>query len=61
MYCSHSQINKYETCPRQYKFYYVNRFRPVEKSANLSFGSAIHVFGKLKMQRMATKITEVCL
>jgi len=42
MYCSHSQINKYETCPRQYKFYYVNRFRAVEKSANLSFGSAIH-------------------
>ncbi|SDL87181.1 RecB family exonuclease [Halarsenatibacter silvermanii] len=42
MRCSHSQINRYETCGQQYEYYYINRLRPFTRSANLSFGSAIH-------------------
>lgn len=43
MRLSYSGINRYTTCPRQYKYYYVDGYRPVKESAaNLKFGSCIH-------------------
>ena len=41
-YLSHSRVNKYETCPEQYRLYYVENLRPRLASANLVFGSIIH-------------------
>ncbi len=39
---SHSRINRYLTCPEQYRLYYVEGLRPRIASANLIFGKAIH-------------------
>jgi CRISPR/Cas system-associated exonuclease Cas4 (RecB family) len=40
---SHSRINRYLTCPEQYRLYYVERLRPRIDSAGLVFGALIHV------------------
>src|SRR5947209_18016018 len=40
---SHSRINRYLTCPEQYRLYYVERLRPRIESAGLVFGALIHV------------------
>jgi RecB family exonuclease len=40
---SHSRINRYLTCPEQYRLYYVERLRPRIDSASLVFGTVIHV------------------
>lgn len=39
---SHSQITKYETCPRQFYHYYVEGLRPAQVSASLVFGTSVH-------------------
>src|SRR6266705_1385008 len=40
---SHSRINRYLTCPEQYRLYYIDRLRPRVDSASLVFGTVIHV------------------
>src|SRR5205814_3992058 len=40
---SHSRVNRYLTCPEQYRLYYVERLRPRIESAGLVFGALIHV------------------
>jgi len=39
---SHSKLNTYLTCPRQFKFKYVDRYESVARPANLLLGSAAH-------------------
>lgn len=38
---SHSAITKYQTCPTQYKYHYVDKLRSTTMSAALLFGTAI--------------------
>src|SRR5437899_12623355 len=38
----HSRINRYLTCPEQYRLYYVEKLRPRIESAGLVFGVVIH-------------------
>jgi RecB family exonuclease len=40
---SHSRINRYLTCPEQYRLYYIERLRPRIDSASLVFGTVVHV------------------
>src|SRR5262249_6287906 len=41
---SHSRLSVYETCPRQYRFRYVERIKlPRIRTAELSRGSQVHV------------------
>ncbi len=40
---SFSRINRYLTCPEQYRLYYLENLRPKVESANLAFGAMIHV------------------
>lgn len=40
---SHSRIQKYLTCPEQYRLYYLERLRPKTESANLVFGALLHL------------------
>src|SRR5438876_5716512 len=40
---SHSRINRYLTCPEQYRLYYVEKLRPRVDSAGLVCGAIIHV------------------
>jgi CRISPR/Cas system-associated exonuclease Cas4 (RecB family) len=40
---SYSRINRYLTCPEQYRLYYVERLRPRIESAGLVFGALVHV------------------
>ncbi len=39
---SHSRVNRYLTCPEQYRLYYVEKLRPRIESASLVFGVVIH-------------------
>jgi RecB family exonuclease len=39
---SFSRINRYLTCPEQYRLYYLEKLRPKVPSANLVFGNIIH-------------------
>src|SRR5947208_5756780 len=39
---SHSRINRYLTCPEQYRLYYVEKLRPRIESASLVLGVVIH-------------------
>src|SRR6266571_7776252 len=39
---SHSRVNRYLTCPEQYRLYYIEKLRPRIESAGLVFGVAIH-------------------
>ncbi|OGD11995.1 MAG: hypothetical protein A2Y86_01865 [Candidatus Aminicenantes bacterium RBG_13_62_12] len=39
---SHSQLEKYETCPLQYKFVYVDRLRRYEEGVEAFLGSRFH-------------------
>jgi CRISPR/Cas system-associated exonuclease Cas4 (RecB family) len=39
---SHSKINRYLTCPEQYRLHYVERLRPKIEAANRVFGTLIH-------------------
>src|SRR5438093_9405475 len=39
---SHSRINRYLTCPEQYRLYYVEKLRPRIESAGLVFGVVMH-------------------
>src|SRR2546425_9034206 len=39
---SHSRINRYLTCPEQYRLYYVEKLRPRIESVSLVFGVVIH-------------------
>lgn len=39
---SYSRVNRYLTCPEQYRLYYIEGLRPKVPSANLEFGQAIH-------------------
>jgi RecB family exonuclease len=41
-YLSHSRVNKYLTCPAQYRYYYIERLRLRAPAANLVFGQLIH-------------------
>src|SRR5712691_3165801 len=40
---SHSRVNRYLTCPQQYRLYYIEKLRPRIDSASLVFGALIHV------------------
>lgn len=40
---SYSRINRYLTCPEQYRLYYVEKLRPKVESAGLVFGALVHV------------------
>src|SRR5947208_6627709 len=40
---SHSRINRYLTCPEQYRLYYIEKLRPRIEGAGLVFGALIHV------------------
>jgi CRISPR/Cas system-associated exonuclease Cas4 (RecB family) len=39
---SHSRINRYLTCPEQYRLYYIEHLRPKVPPAALVFGSIMH-------------------
>jgi CRISPR/Cas system-associated exonuclease Cas4 (RecB family) len=39
---SHSRINRYLTCPEQYRLHYVERLRPRIEAASRVFGALIH-------------------
>lgn len=39
---THSARSKFQACPRAYNIAYVQKIRPVESSAALAFGTAIH-------------------
>jgi len=39
---SYSRINRYLTCPEQYRLYYIENLRPRIESAGLVFGTTIH-------------------
>jgi CRISPR/Cas system-associated exonuclease Cas4 (RecB family) len=40
---SYSCINRYLTCPEQYRLYYVERLRPRIEGAGMVFGALVHV------------------
>ncbi|HZT70498.1 MAG TPA: PD-(D/E)XK nuclease family protein [Terriglobia bacterium] len=40
---SYSRINRYLTCPEQYRLYYIERLRPKVESAGLVFGARMHL------------------
>src|ERR1039458_9454353 len=40
---SHSRVNRYLTCPAQYRFYYVEQLRPRLQGSGLVFGAVIHL------------------
>ena len=40
---SYSRLQKYLTCPEQYRLHYIERFRPQVESASLVFGSVMHL------------------
>jgi PD-(D/E)XK nuclease superfamily len=40
---SYTRIQKYLTCPEQYRLYYVERLRARQESANLVFGATVHL------------------
>lgn len=39
---SYSRINRYLTCPEQYRLYYLENYRPKQPPASLIFGKVIH-------------------
>ena len=39
---SHSRINRYLTCPEQYRLYYVEHLRPRVPASGLVFGAVLH-------------------
>lgn len=41
MMISHSKVNKYDFCPRAYRYYYVEGWRPKAKKPPLLFGDAV--------------------
>lgn len=41
-YLSHSRVNKYLTCPEQYRLYYVEGYRTRLPAASLEFGHCVH-------------------
>src|SRR5271157_2285276 len=40
---SHSRVNRYLTCPAQYRFYYLENLRPKVEGSGLVFGAVIHI------------------
>ena len=40
---SYSQVNRYLTCPEQFRLYYVEKLRPRIESAGMVFGALVHV------------------
>jgi len=40
---SYTRIQKYLTCPEQYRLYYVERLRARQESASLVFGATVHL------------------
>jgi RecB family exonuclease len=40
---SHSRVNRYLTCPAQYRFYYLENLRPKMQNSGLVFGAVIHI------------------
>src|SRR5690242_6209032 len=39
---SHSRVNRYLTCPEQYRLYYIENLRPRFAAASLVFGQIVH-------------------
>src|SRR5438105_4184205 len=39
---SHSRIQKYLTCPEQYRLHYIEGYRPKYEAASLAFGIVVH-------------------
>lgn len=50
---SHSKLNTYLSCPRKYKFSYVDKLETVERPANLLLGSAAHEGAALYLTTLA--------
>jgi CRISPR/Cas system-associated exonuclease Cas4 (RecB family) len=42
-YLSYSRINRYLTCPEQYRLYYIEKLRPRIESGGFVFGALIHL------------------
>src|SRR5215470_15334611 len=40
---SHSRLQKYLTCPEQYRLYYLERLRPKQEAAARVFGAVMHL------------------
>ena len=40
---SHSRVNRYLTCPAQYRFYYLENLRPKVQGSGLVFGAVMHI------------------
>ena len=40
---SHSRLQKYITCPEQYRLYYLERLRPKQEAAARVFGAVMHL------------------
>jgi hypothetical protein len=38
---SHSASSRFQNCPQDYKYWYIDRYRPITQSAALLFGSAV--------------------
>jgi CRISPR/Cas system-associated exonuclease Cas4 (RecB family) len=59
---SYSRINRYLTCPEQYRLYYVERLRPKIVAASMLFGALMHValadFFREKVSPTATFLRE---
>lgn len=41
MRLSHSKVNKYDFCPRAFRHYYIDRWKPNAKSPSLLYGDAV--------------------
>ena len=41
MMLSHSKVNRYDFCPRAYRYYYIERWKPKVKKPALLFGEAV--------------------
>lgn len=53
---SHTRIQKYLTCPEQYRLYYVEKLRAKVESASLAFGAVMHLALAEHFQRKADPV-----
>ena len=56
---SYSRIQRYLTCPEQYRLYYIERLRPLAPSASLVFGQVIHQCIAGLLRKQASKVGQV--
>ena len=56
---SHSQLEKYETCPLQYKFIYVDRMKRYEESVEAFLGQRFHEAMELLYRERAFRVVSL--